>query len=191
MYNKKEEGMKKVRKSKKSKKIKKSKKPVKMAKKKKYTRAKKVKKMKKPKRATKKKKGTRFKKTRRVAKVKKPKAVTIPKKPAPTPVPVQKVEYNQENATLCMCTKCPVQAESACARQKVALMEAMMQKGMPEGMMPPPEDIPGLYCATGVAVCKDLDTSKMCICTTCSVWEKCKLAEGMPQGYFCKDGKAK
>ena len=177
--------MKKVKKSKKSKKTKKT------------PKAKKTKKMKKAKKVIRKKKVTKPKKIREVVKAKKPKKVAKPKKVVkkapkmtPAPAPVQKVEYNQENATLCMCTKCPVQAESTCARQKVALMEAMMQKGMPEGMMPPPDDVPGLYCATGVAACKDLDTSKMCICATCPVWDKCKLAERKPQGYFCRDGKA-
>jgi len=171
-YNDEEEGMKKVKKTKKAKKMKKAKKVLK--KKKRVVKPKKIKKV------------AKVKKTKKVAKPKK----VVKKAIKPAPAPVQKVEFNQENAILCICTKCPVQAESTCAVAKVKEMEAMMQKGIPEGMMPPPTDIPGLYCASGVAACKDLDFSKMCICGGCPVWDKCKLGEGKPAGYFCKDGKA-
>jgi hypothetical protein len=178
MYNNEEEGMKKVKRAKKVEKTKK---------------AKKTKKMKKAKKVLKKKK--KVMKPRKVKKVAKAKKVAKPKKvvkkaPKPAPVPAQKVEHNQENAILCICTKCPVQSESKCAGEKVKQMEAMMEKGMPEGMMPPPADLPGLYCATGVATCKDLDFSKMCICGGCPVWDKCKLSGGKPAGFFCRDGKA-
>lgn len=185
--------MKKVKKSKskklrKTKKTKKIKKPKKVRKpKKKVLRKKKVTKPKKIKKAT---------KVKRPVKAKKPAVIPKPKKvekapiAAPAPVPAEKVPYTQENAIMCICTKCPIQAESTCAGTKVRAMEAMMEKGMPQGMMPPPSDVPGLYCSTGVATCKDLDTTKMCVCTVCPVWDKYKLEAGTPMGYFCRDGKA-
>jgi len=171
-------------------------KKVKRAKKAKKTKkAKRIKKMKKAKKVLKKKKVTKPKKLKKVTKARKPKKAVKPKKvvekaPPPAPVPVDKVPYTQENATMCICTRCPVQTESACAREKIKIMEAMMVKGMPKGMMPPPVDLPGLYCATGVATCKDLDFNRMCICAGCPVWDKCKLADGTPRSYFCRDGKA-
>jgi hypothetical protein len=198
--------MKKLKKSK-SKKLKKTKKARK---------TKKIRKVKKPKKVLRKKTVTKRRRTKKSLKLKKPKKVTkkkttkpikakkkiIPKRPpappkptrieeAPPPVPAaEKVPYTQENAILCICTKCPTQAESICAGTKVREMEEMMAKGMPEGMMPPPADLPGLYCSTGAATCKDLDLTKMCICTGCPVWDKCNLSDGQPMGYFCRDGKA-
>jgi len=176
--------MKKVKKSKKVKKTKKAKKTKKIKKLKKVRRPKKVLKRKviKPKKI---KKAVKAKKPIKITKAKK-----VKKAPAPAPAPAQKVTYTQENATLCICTKCPIQAESKCAGEKVKQMETMMARGMPEGMMPPSADLPGLYCATGFATCKDLDFSKMCMCGGCPVWEKYKLASGKPMGYFCRDGKA-
>ena len=170
--------MKKVKKSKKLKKTKKVRKPKKVLKKRKAIKPKRIKKMTKVRRAVKAKKPTRI-----------PKAKKVEKAPTPAPTPAQKVPYTQENATLCICTKCPIQSESTCAGEKVRQMEAMMARGMPEGMMPPSADLPGLYCATGFATCKDLDFSKMCMCGGCPVWEKYKLASGKPMGYFCRDGK--
>jgi hypothetical protein len=176
MYKNEEEGMKKVKRAKKTKKVKKTKR------------------MKKAKRVLKKKKVMKPKKIKRVTKARKPKKAMKPKKVVkkapPAPVPVEKVPYTQENATMCICTRCPVQTDSTCAREKIKLMEAMMAKGMPQGMMPPPADLPGLYCATGVATCKDLDLTRMCICAGCPVWEKCKLGDGTPRSYYCRDGKA-
>ena len=172
-----------MKKAKKAKKVKKTKK------------LKKTKKMKKAKKVLKRKKKVMKPMKKKVTKAKKPKKVAKPKKvvkkaPKLAPAPAQKVEYNQENAILCICTKCPVQSGSTCAGEKVKQMETMMEKGMPEGMMPPPTDLPGLYCASGVATCKDLDFDKMCICGGCPVWDKCKLGEGKPAGYFCRDGMA-
>lgn len=174
--------MKKLKRAKKVKKTKKIKRP------KKVRKAKKV--MKKKKVIEPKKKIKRVVKTKKLKKVVKPKKVV--KKapaPAPPPAPVEKVPYNQENAMMCSCTRCPVQAASSCAVEKVKAMEEMMAKGMPEGIMPPPADLPGLYCSTGVATCKDLDFTKMCICAGCPVWDKCGLTDGEPKGIFCRAGK--
>ena len=163
---------------------------------KKTKRVKKTKKMKKAKKVQKKKKKlVKPKKIKKVTRVKKAKKAAKPKKlakkaPAPTPAPVQKVPYNQENAILCICTKCPIQSESACVAEKVKAMEETTAKGMSKGIIPPPTDLPGLYCATGIATCKDLNFAKMCICSGCPVWDKCKLSTGKPAGFFCRDGKA-
>ena len=56
-------------------------------------------------------------------------------------------EFTKDNALKCMCSKCPVQLESACVAGKNAAMVKAMEDGM-EGM-PAPSDIPGLYCSTG------------------------------------------
>jgi len=181
---KKSKKVKKTRKGKKTKRIKKMKKPKKVLKKKKVLRKKKVIRPKKIKKKAKTKRPVKAKKSTKITKAKK-----VKKAPAPAPAPAQKVAYTQENATLCICTRCPIQAESKCAGEKVKHMETMMARGMPEGMMPPSADLPGLYCATGFATCKDLDFSKMCMCVGCPVWEKHKLASGKPMGYFCRDGK--
>lgn len=140
----------------------------------------------------------------------------------------------------CKCAICPVQANSACAKPKIAARndmvknpEKMMQQVMSPEMMKnmemirnmnpeqlrsmskeemqrmsdemmrntpkeqtaamatKPEDMPGPYCANGVAVCKDLDFGKMCICTGCQVFKDFNLNKGKPLLYYCKDGKPK
>jgi hypothetical protein len=139
----------------------------------------------------------------------------------------------------CKCGLCPVQANSACAKPKIAARDEMMKnpnaemssimtpgmiknlemiknmnpetmrsmsreqmknmsdemmKNTPKeqiaSMMPKPEDMPGPYCANGVAVCKDLDFSKMCVCSGCQVFKDFNLMKGKPTRYYCKDGKA-
>jgi hypothetical protein len=59
-----------------------------------------------------------------------------------------------------------------------------------ENAMPKVEDMPGPYCANGVAACKDLDFSKVCICSGCRVFKDFNLKGSKPTIYFCKDGKA-
>ena len=95
----------------------------------------------------------------------------------------EKVLFNMENLMKCQCTKCPVQSESSCVKGKVENMNQAMQKNPLEKA-----DIPGMYCATGQAVCRDTDYSKMCICTTCLIWTEYGLANRKPMGYFCRDG---
>ncbi len=69
-----------------------------------------------------------------------------------------------------------------------------MAKAMPkeqlESMKPKTEDMPGPYCAYGVAACKDLDFSKMCICPQCQIYKDYSLMKAKPTLYFCNDGKA-
>ena len=52
------------------------------------------------------------------------------------------------------------------------------------------EGIPGLYCSTGVATCKDLDFSQVCICGGCPVFGKYDLGGSQPMSYYCRDGAA-
>jgi hypothetical protein len=69
-------------------------------------------------------------------------------------------------------------------------MKKNMSQDDPSKMMPKPEDMPGPYCANGVAACKDFDYSKMCICSGCQVFKDYNLMKAKPMMYFCKDGKA-
>ncbi|HLB71502.1 MAG: hypothetical protein OIN88_09195 [Candidatus Methanoperedens sp.] len=50
---------------------------------------------------------------------------------------------------------------------------------------------PEVYCSTGIAVCKDIDTRQMCICGGCAVWQDYDLISREPAYYFCKNGRAR
>jgi hypothetical protein len=80
------------------------------------------------------------------------------------------------------------------SREDQKKMSDEMMKNTPkeqlEAMKPKTEDMPGPYCANGVAACKDLDFSKICICTTCQVYKDYNLMKAKPSLYFCNDGKA-
>ncbi|GAB6055931.1 DUF2769 domain-containing protein [Methanobacterium alkalithermotolerans] len=99
---------------------------------------------------------------------------------------MSKVEFNTKNLEKCICKTCPVQAESSCVKEKNIKVQEMME----ENMMPEPEMVPGLYCASGKAACSDLDTAKMCQCNECPLWDEYDLPEGLPMGYYCRDGEA-
>ena len=100
----------------------------------------------------------------------------------------RKVPYEKKNMRRCICAKCPVQGNSQCVKEKLPnLQEALTSEDMPE-----PKDIPGFYCSGGDSTCKrELDFNPMCICANCENWNEYDLAEGMPAGYFCRDGKAR
>jgi hypothetical protein len=140
----------------------------------------------------------------------------------------------------CKCIDCSVQADSACAKPRIAarnemvnnpgkMMEQIMSPGMTKNlemlkntslgqlrsmsreqmqsmsdemmkntpkeqigsMAPKPEDMPGPYCANGVAACKDLDYGKTCACNSCQVFKDFSLSKGKPMSYYCRDGKPK
>jgi hypothetical protein len=100
-----------------------------------------------------------------------------------------KVPYTLENIKRCMCPKCPVQANSKCAMDKLdSLVKALESAG--EGNVPEPQNVPGVYCSTGKATCQDLDPNQQCICYTCEVWKEYNLGDGTPSMYFCQNGKA-
>jgi hypothetical protein len=97
-----------------------------------------------------------------------------------------KVPFTTAEVGSCMCPKCPVQAASACVKGKVLGIQGALKKNPLQRA-----DIPGAYCSTGTATCRDLDPSKSCVCGTCSVFTKYSLAGGTPVGYYCRDGNAK
>jgi len=74
-------------------------------------------------------------------------------------------------------------------------MSDEMMKNTPkeqiDSMKPKTEDMPGPYCANGVATCTDLDFSKTCLCSGCQVFKEYNLVNGKPTIYYCRDGKAK
>lgn len=97
-----------------------------------------------------------------------------------------KVTFSGANVGKCMCPKCPVQSKSKCVNGKLAtIKDALAKKTLNR------EDIPGLYCSTGTATCKDLDPNQTCMCGICSVYGQYNLGTGSPAGYFCRDGFAK
>jgi Protein of unknown function (DUF2769). len=59
------------------------------------------------------------------------------------------------------------------------------------GMYFEADRVPGMYCSTGKALCKDLNHKKMCICEKCPVWKENNLKGGEPELYFCQKGESK
>ncbi len=94
------------------------------------------------------------------------------------------VEFNMENVQRCLCPGCPVQAGSKCVQEKLNKLKGASGN-------PGPEDVPGVYCATGKATCEGLDPSQICQCDKCEVWKEYKLGEGEPGSYYCAEGKAR
>ena len=123
----------------------------------------------------------------------------------------RKVPLNSETLMKCQCSKCPVQAGSACSMPKIQKAmdmisgttdsqeemggmggEMALQANPPEQMsMPKEEELPGPYCSIGVAACKDLDRNKACICSTCQVYADFDLSEGKPVEHYCFTDKAR
>lgn len=95
------------------------------------------------------------------------------------------IEFNDENIQKCQCSGCPVQAESECVQDKLGKLQSQ------RGGTPSKEDVPGVYCSTGKAICEGLDSSQPCHCTQCEIWIENKLGEGEPGGRFCVNGEAK
>jgi len=93
-----------------------------------------------------------------------------------------------ENIRKCLCTKCAVQIESQCAKDKEKIMLLMTYQDLDSPMRLDEGRFPGLYCTTGQASCTDIDTKKVCKCNECPIWDGYKLE---PERYFCKQGKAK
>lgn len=96
-----------------------------------------------------------------------------------------KVPFTTAEVGSCLCPKCPVQAASACVKDKASSVQSALKKKHLQRA-----DIPGLYCSTGTATCGDLDPSKSCICGICPVFNRYRLANGKPEGYYCRDGNA-
>ncbi|HWR26669.1 MAG TPA: DUF2769 domain-containing protein [candidate division Zixibacteria bacterium] len=89
------------------------------------------------------------------------------------------VSFTTETINECICPQCPVQGKSQCVKDKMGRRT--------EGEA---RDFPGVYCSTGIAGCRDLDTRQICICGGCQVFEKYNLAGRKPMFYYCRDGMA-
>ena len=103
---------------------------------------------------------------------------------------MSKVEFNVMNIKRCLCPKCPVQAESVCAEGKWRMMQEIAWASE-TGIYFEADRVPGMYCSTGEALCKDLNHKKMCICEKCPVWKENDLKNGEPALYFCQKGKSR
>lgn len=99
-----------------------------------------------------------------------------------------KVPFLTETITKCFCPQCPVQGNSRCVMDKMEKLPEIMKT---TGKVPKSQDFPGVYCSTGIAACKDIDTKQMCICGSCTVWKEYNLISGEQTYYFCKNGKAR
>ena len=97
---------------------------------------------------------------------------------------------------------CPVQFRSVCAEPKRMTRSKFVEVATPEmiqgknsdqisRILPDINNLPGSYCATGRAFCKDLDFSKMCFCKSCQLFKDFSLNGCKPNGYFCREGRAK
>jgi len=113
-----------------------------------------------------------------------------------------KVQFSYEAIIKCRCGVCPVQFHSVCAMPKKKYRNEILGEMAPETlkgmtkeqvttMLPKTDNLPGPYCVTGVAACKDLDFSKMCLCSACQLFKDLSLMAGKPTSYFCKSGRAK
>jgi len=106
---------------------------------------------------------------------------------APTKKPLN-IPFTKENIPKCLCSTCPVQGDSECVKEKMMKIQEIMQSE--EEMMPQPRDLPGMYCANGKAICIDIDTTKNCICSDCTIYKEYNLENADPTFHYCKDGKA-
>lgn len=100
------------------------------------------------------------------------------------------VPYSQENINRCRCPQCPVQADSKCVKDKFGNLKKELDV-LPDDEVPEPNNVPGAYCSTGIATCKDLNPGMQCICNSCDVWKEYLLENGTPSQYFCQNGIAK
>jgi len=100
---------------------------------------------------------------------------------------MESMPFTSYTISTCLCSKCPVEKDSKCAREQMSKVGETVCGTKPLNR----EEIPAAYCTTGKATCTDLDTSKMCICGTCKIFAKYGLDERMPVGYYCRDGSAK
>ncbi len=96
-----------------------------------------------------------------------------------------KVPFVTGSVSRCMCPKCPVQGKSECVKGKLATISSALKADPLKR-----EDIPGVYCSTGTATCRDLDPKQTCMCGSCPVFAEYKLAGFKPVGYYCRDGSA-
>jgi hypothetical protein len=97
------------------------------------------------------------------------------------------IPFTSFTVSTCQCAKCPVEKDSKCAKDQWSKVGKTVCDTKPLKR----EEIAAAYCATGMASCPDLDTSKNCICGTCKIFAKHGLGDRMPPvGYYCRDGSA-
>jgi hypothetical protein len=99
------------------------------------------------------------------------------------------VPYNEENIIRCRCPECPIQADSQCALDKLRNSRQELENA-PEGEVPNPENVPGVYCSEGKASCQDLNFERECICCICDVWKEYDIKDASPNNHFCQYGRA-
>ncbi len=96
------------------------------------------------------------------------------------------IPFTATSVSKCMCPECPVQGKSKCASGKLATVKDTLKASALKR-----EDIPGVYCSTGTATCRDTDTKQSCICGSCAIFGEYKLANFKLTGYYCRDGSTK
>jgi hypothetical protein len=97
------------------------------------------------------------------------------------------IEFSIDNIMKCLCTNCPVQEKSKCSSEKLLKMQETIKS---EDAIIKADDVPGLHCATGRAICQDLNFEEKCLCVQCQIWEDHHLENNKPLGSFCQDGKS-
>ncbi len=90
------------------------------------------------------------------------------------------------NVSKCLCQRCPVQLSSSCVSSKITEFKVTLSK-LPLRR----EDIPGVYCSTGIATCTDIKIEQECLCGKCVIFTEYKLYNYPPMGHYCRDGQAK
>ena len=100
-----------------------------------------------------------------------------------------KVDYNLDNMIKCICCKCKVQTKSICAKNKTKKIQKIESKGLEAIPLFEPKEFPWLYCATGKAICEDLNFDEECKCPDCKVWKENNLDDTYPKEFYCRDGK--
>ncbi len=97
-----------------------------------------------------------------------------------------RVPFNRADAPKCICLDCPVQLDSACVKDQAQKMGAVATT---RNFVP--DQIPLLYCASGIAACPDILGDRSCICGACEVYAGYHLGNQPPLDHFCVQGPAK
>ncbi len=97
-----------------------------------------------------------------------------------------RVAYNRDSFNMCLCGGCPVNRASACVRELEEALAPHAEAIEKEGLMPPPETMPGIYCAVGISYCGDLSGRLKCLCPACPLL----MREGLGKSYYCLLGSA-
>ena len=99
---------------------------------------------------------------------------------------IAEIPFTRTNANTCICWDCPVQTSSQCVKDNSDKTGNVMTTKFFE-----PQIVPALYCSSGVASCKDIDTDQDCLCPSCAVFIENDLDKGQPADHYCRDGKAR